>query len=161
LVDTVAGTGKLLTEYREMFAQFTRRQKKLEELVDKSTKERADLDYWQFQFNQLDEAGLQENEQDVLEAELGQLTHAEEIKSAFAEVQQLLDDERFSVIQHLKESHKKLESIQNYVADVPELTQRLQSSLLELKDILDETQRLAESVEHDPERIDLVNDRLN
>ena len=161
LVDTVAGTGKHLTEYREMFAQFTRRQKKLEELVDKSTKERADLDYWQFQFNQLDEAGLQENEQDVLEAELGQLTHAEEIKSAFAEVQQLLDDERFSVIQHLKESHKKLESIQNYVADVPELTQRLQSSLLELKDILDETQRLAESVEHDPERIDLVNDRLN
>jgi DNA repair protein RecN (Recombination protein N) len=130
-------------------------------LIEKSAKERADLDYWQFQFNQLDEAALQENEQEVLEAELEQLTHSEEIKSAFADVQKLFDDERFSVIQQLKESHKKLESIQNYIAEVPSINERLQSCLLELKDILDETEQLAETVEHDPARIELVNDRLN
>lgn len=161
LVDTVAGTGKILLEYRELYNQFVKLKRSLQELIDKSEKERADLDYWQFQFNQLEEANLQENEQDELEAELEQLTHSEEIKGAFSEVQRLLDDERFSVIQHLKESYKRLESIQNYVAEVPALAQRLQSSLLELKDILDETESLAEMVEHDPARIELVNDRLN
>jgi DNA repair protein RecN (Recombination protein N) len=161
LVDTVAGTGKTLLEYRGLYNQFVTLKKNLQDLVERSEKERADLDYWQFQFNQLDEAGLQENEQDELEKELEQLTHTEEIKSAFAEVQQLFDDERFSVVQHLKESHKKFESIQNYIPGAASLAERLQSSLLELKDILDETERLAESIEHDPSRIELVNDRLN
>lgn len=161
LVDTVAATGKILLEYRELYHQFVKLKKNLRELTEKSEKERADLDYWQFQFNQLEEASLKENEQEELESELEQLTHSEEIKSALAEVQRLFDDERFSVIQHVKESHKKLESIQSFLSDVPALAQRLQSSLLELKDILDETGQLAEMVEHDPARIELVNDRLN
>ncbi|WP_372950649.1 DNA repair protein RecN [Mariniphaga sp.] len=161
LVDTVAGTGKILSEYRQLYKHFLSSKKNLDALIEKNEKERADLDYWQFQFNQLDEAGLQANEQEELETELEQLTHSGEIKNVFAEVQQLLDDERFSVVQHLKESHKKLESIQNYIAEVPSLTERLQSCLLELKDILDETDRLAEKVEHNPARIELVNDRLN
>jgi len=161
LVDTVAGTGTILSEYRQLYKQFISTKKALDALIDKSEKERADLDYWQFQFNQLDEAGLQENEQEELETELEQLTHAEEIKTAFTEVQQLLDDERFSVVQHLKESHKKLEGIQNYIPEASVLAERLQSSLLELKDILDETERLAETVEHHPTRIETVNDRLN
>lgn len=161
LVDTVAGTEKILSEYRGMYQHFNSLKKNLDALIEKNEKERADLDYWQFQFNQLDEAMLQENEQEELESELEQLTHAEEIKSAFSEVQQFLDDERFSVVQQIKESHKKLESIQNYISEVPALAQRLQSSLLELKDILDETERLAETVEYNPARIELVNDRLN
>jgi DNA repair protein RecN (Recombination protein N) len=161
LVDTVAGTGKMLSDYRQLYQHFVSSKKNLDALIEKSEKERADLDYWQFQFNQLDEAMLQENEQVELEAELEQLTHAEEIKSVFTDVQQLIDDERFSVIRHLKDSHKRLESIQNYIAGAPSLTERLQSCLLELKDILDETERLAETVEHNPARIEMVNDRLN
>lgn len=161
LVDMVADTTKLLSEYHGLYQHFNSLKKSLDDLIEKSEKERTDLDYWQFQFNQLDEAGLQKNEQEELETELEQLTHAEEIKSAFSEVQQLLDDERFSVVQQIKESHKKLESIQNYISEVPALAQRLQSSLLELKDILDETEQLAETVEHNPARIELVNDRLN
>ncbi|MBW6536645.1 MAG: DNA repair protein RecN [Mariniphaga sp.] len=161
LVDTVAGTGKILSDYRQLYKHFVSSRKTMDALIEKSAKERADLDYWQFQYNQLDEAGLQENEQEELEAELEQLTHSEEIKSAFAEVQKLFDDERFSVIQQLKESHKKLESIQNYIAEVTSINERLQSCLLELKDILDETEQLAETVDHDPARVELVNDRLN
>jgi len=130
-------------------------------MIAKNDKERADLDYWQFQFKQLEESGLQENEQVELETRLEQLTHAGEIKNAFSQVQILLDDERFSVIQNLKESIKKLESIRNFVAEVPTLAERLQSSLLEVKDILDETEGLVEKVEHDPKQIEQINNRLN
>ncbi len=161
LVDLVAGAGKVLQQYQELYFRFVSLGKKLEEKKSRSEKEKADLDYWQFQFNQLDEAGLQEKEQEELEAELEQLNHAEEIKSAFAGVQQLLDDEHFSVIQNLKETQKRLESIQEFVPEVPALVERMQSSLLEIKDILDESERLAAHIEHDPARIELVNDRLN
>jgi DNA repair protein RecN (Recombination protein N) len=144
-----------------LFNEYVILQKNLEELIARSEKESAELDYWQFQYNQLHEAGLQENEQEELEIILEQLTHAEDIKSTFTEVQHLLDNEQFSVIQNIKESRKRLENIKNYVSEVPNLAERLQISLLELKDILDETERLAANIEHDPAKIEIVNDRLN
>jgi DNA repair protein RecN (Recombination protein N) len=130
-------------------------------LTAKSEKESADLDYWKFQFNQLNEAGLRENEQEELEILLKQLNHAEEIKNAFSEVQHLLDNEHFSVVTNLKDSRKRLENIQNYITEVPGLVERLQSSLYEIKDILDETERLAADIEHDPAKIEIVTNRLN
>ena len=136
-------------------------QSSLQELKVRNEKEKADLDYWQFQFNQLEEAGLKEEEQEELEVELERLTHAEEIKNAFTGVQQLLDNERFSVIQNLKSSHKILDAISQYMIEVPALAERLESCMIELKDILDETDRLSGEVEFDGARIELVNDRLN
>jgi DNA repair protein RecN (Recombination protein N) len=161
LVDMVSRAGMDLQQYRKLYREFILIQKNLEELTAKSEKESADLDYWQFQFNQLNEAVLHENEQEELEILLEQLNHAEDIKSAFEEVQQLLDDERFSVIQNLKDSQKKLESIKNYIPEVHDLAERLQSNLIDVKDILDETERLTEKIDHDPAKVEMVNERLN
>ncbi len=161
LVDVVSGAGKDLRQYKEQFFRYKSMQTELEELKNKNDKEKADLDYWQFQLNQLEEARLKENEQEELEEELERLTHAEEIKNALLGVQQLIDNERFSVLQNLKDSQKLLEGIQQYIQDVPEMAKRMQSCLLELKDILDDSERLTGNVEYDGARIELVNDRLN
>lgn len=161
LVDTVAKNSALLYEYRELFSNYKTLQKKLAEIVEKSEKERAELDYWQFQFDQLNEANLTNEEQDELEAELGRLTHAEEIKTALGEVKQLLDDERFPVLNQIKESKKRFEKIQNYIHSIPELVNRLESLFLELKDIIDETESISDGIEYDPERIEKVTARLN
>jgi len=161
LIDLVSGSDKILNEYRLLYSDFISLQKELKELIEKSEKASADLDYYQYQFNQLENAKLQKDEQEELEAELEKLTHAEEIKSTLTEVQSLLDNEQFSIIQNLKDSHKRLVNIQSYIKEVPELTERLESCQLELKDILDEAEGLAEKIEHDPERTEQVNDRLN
>ncbi|NLB93459.1 MAG: DNA repair protein RecN [Bacteroidales bacterium] len=161
LVDTVAGTEILLSDYHELYREYIHLSKKLKEIIEKSEKERSDLDYWQFQFNQLEEANLQENEQNELEAELEMLRHTEEIKSSLSEVEQLMDNEGFSVFRNLNESHKQMLNIQHFLPEAPELAKRLQSCLLELKDIMDESVRLGENIQHDPVRIEMVNDRLN
>lgn len=161
LVDTVAGTNEMLEEYKSLFRAFSRAEKELLELQEKAEKEKADLDYLEFQFNQLEEANLQENEQEELEQELEQLNHAEEIKSAFTAVRELLDSEQFSVIQNLKDSKKALEKISAYSDEAGELFKRLDSAMLELRDVADEAETQAEKVEHSPQRIEEVNDRLN
>lgn len=161
LVDTVSGANKLLNSYREVYTEYRDLQNSLKELIEKSAKESAELDYLQFQFDQLNEAVLIEKEQDELEILLAQLTHAEEIKNTLADVQQLIDDERFSVLSNLKDSRKRLEKIQNYIPEIPDLVRRLESSLLEIKDILDETEHIAAGVEHDPEKIEKTTARLN
>ena len=161
LVDSVAGNQQILGDYKIQHTNFLSLKKELKSLIEKAENANADLDYFQFQFKQLDEANLQENEQEELEQELEQLTHAEEIKAAFVKVQQLFEDEQFSINQNIKESIKELEKIKNYVPEAPLLAERMQSSLFELKDILEETERIADNIEHDPKRIEWVNDRLN
>lgn len=161
LIDTVSNSSKTLREYQILFSQFRKLEKQLADLKHKSEKANSDLDYFQFQFDQLEEAGLKAGEQEELEAELETLTHAEEIKGALVKVQELLDGEQFSVIQNLKDSRKTLEGIRNFMLDVPALSDRLQSCWLELKDIIDETETLSEKIEHDPVRIEEVNNRLN
>lgn len=161
LVDTVAGSEKVFQEYKLLYHNYASLQKELKEVTEKSEQAAADLDYFQFQFNQLEEANLQEEEQHELEAEFEKLTHAEEIRSAFMQVQQLLDNENLSSLQNLKESHKLITGIQDYFEEASELATRLESCHIELKDIVDETGILAEKVEHNPARIEQVNDRLN
>ena len=161
LVDAVAGAGETLEAYKKQFRLYRKTAKELAALKEQAEKEQADLDYYQFQFSQLEEAALKESEQEELEEELERLTHAEEIKTGFTTVVQLLDDERFSVIQHVKDGRKALEKISSYMAEAAGLETRLESAMLELRDIADEADTLAEKIEHDPARIQEVNDRLN
>lgn len=161
LVDEVSGSLKTLNEYKATYKKYTHLQQELSGVKKKAENAHTELDYFQFQFNQLEEAGLRVGEQEELEAELEKLTHAEEIKGSFVEVLQLLDNEQFSAIQNIKESSKILEQIQNYISEVPELKNRLQSTFIELKDIWDEIDSLSEKIEHDPAKVEEVNDRLN
>lgn len=161
LIDTVSNSNAVLFEYRKVYHEFRRLQNFLVELKQKSEKANADLDYFQFQFNQLEEANLKVGEQEELESELEKLNHAEEIKGAFSKVKELLDNEPVSVIQNMKESKKALDNIRHFMEEVPVLSDRLQSCLLELKDILDETEILSEKTDHDPARIEQISDRLN
>ena len=161
LVDTVASSGKLLDEYRELYKEFVSLNKVLSELRERAEKESSDLDYFQFQYDQLTDAALQETEQEELESELEKLTHAEEIKSSFTDVLNLLDNEDFSVIRNLRECFKNLVNTGKYIDDARNLAERLQVCQIELKDIFDELEGLAEKTEYDPARIEFVNDRLN
>lgn len=161
LVDIIANSGVAVKNYKKSFIEFQELKKELEEKRLKADKAKADLDYYQFQFNQLEESNLIAGEQVKLESELEKLSHADEIKTALTQAALLIDDEQFSVIQNVKEAHKAVENIQNYISEVPELSERLQSSLLELKDIVAEISLLAEQVEHNPARTETINERLN
>jgi len=161
LVDAVASSENALNEYKIRYNEFISLQRDLKNITELSEKASADLDYFQFQFDQLNDAKLSDGEQEELEEELEKLTHAEEIKSTFNEVNQLLDNEQFSVINNIKESKRRLINIQDFIKQAPELAERLNSCMLELQDILNESEGLAEKTEYNPSRIEQVNERLN
>lgn len=160
LVDAVAETGSLLKSYRNLYRDYSGLKRSLEELILKSEKAQADLDYYQFQYTQLEEANLQPDEQEELESELEVLNHAGEIKSALVRLQELLDNDQFSALQGIKDSHKLMGSIEKYMPEAGVLAGRIESCLIEVKDILDEAAQLADKTEYNPSRAEEVNDRL-
>lgn len=161
LVDTVAQSEIHLKKYHQCFLDFTVTRQKLDELREKAVRSRADLDYFQFQYSQLDEARLEPNEQEQLEEERSKLEHAEEIKSTLVQVSDLLDGERFPVVQQVKEAVHRLDRIGRFMKEAAELHQRLQSVHIELADIAREITYLSESAEFNPQRLESVTARLD
>lgn len=161
LTDVVAGNGELLLQYQELFGEYLAGTKLLTELKTNAEKEKSELDYYEFQLKQLDEAGLSDGEQEDLEAELEKLNHAEEIKGILLKVNELLDNEQSSALGLLKEGNSSLGKISNYFKEGSALQERLMSSYLELKDISEEINRQSETIHYDPARLEFVNNRLD
>jgi DNA repair protein RecN (Recombination protein N) len=161
LVDLVAGNEALLKEYAADFKTYLSLQGKLAETQELAAQSKADLDYFEFQFRQLDEARLTENEQEQLEARLEQMTHAEEIQTVFGHMALALAGDEPNILATLKESMQQIGKLQTVWPGAADLFRRMESCYYELKDLAEEAESIAEKVEHDPEKIQIVTQRLD
>ena len=161
MVDVVAGNEKILREYQELYSEFLSKKSQLNKLKELEEKERSDLDYYEYQFRQLEEAKLTDGEQEGLEEEQEVLVHAEEIIAAFAKVDELLNGERLSALRSINEGNAQLLKISGYFSEASELQKRLESVYIELKDISEEITSLSASVEYNPQRLEQVTQRLD
>jgi len=160
VVDTIAQNSQLLTSYKQSYQSWRNIQTALSLLQKTSEKQASDIDYIQFQFQQLNDANLVETEQKDLETEQDTLSHAEEIKSELLKSQQLMEDDHSS-LPLLKEAISALSHIKNFIPNGINWYDRLQSSLIELKDISDEMRSFEETVEFNPTRLEWVETRLS
>ncbi len=161
VLDIVAGNGALLNAYRQDFKRWKQRKQALQDLLAQIAQDKADEDYVQFQYNQLEEAAIQTGEQEELEQEAEMLSHAEEIKSGLYRAGQILSSEEGGLLNELRDSKGALQNILSVFPSARELFDRLESSYIELEDIAQELERQAELAEFDPLRLDAVNERLN
>lgn len=161
VVDLYAGHNDLLVSYREKFRVYRKTVQELNALVEKAEQSKADLDYFRFQFEQLESAALVDGEQEEMEKELETLNHAEEIKGNLTQLFELLNGEGPSVVRGSKDGLNLLDKVAKFFPEGEELHQRLESAYLELKDIADEAERAAESIEYEPGRIGFLNERLD
>jgi len=162
VVDSIAANDLLLKSYQENYRQYRSVNQKLKALEDQSHQAKADADYYQFQYNELDEASLNdEQEQDNLEQELNALTHAEEIKKSLLMVGAALTEDEQSAVILLKEALAQLQHTERYLPEVHDLTERLNSALIEVRDIAAEVEVLESGTSVDELRADVVNERLS
>ncbi|NEW83668.1 MAG: DNA repair protein RecN [Mariniphaga sp.] len=161
VVDICAGNQELLVTYKENYKDFRKLISDLAEAESLAEKSKADLDYFQFQFDQLYKAVLIENEQELLEKELEILTHAEEIKAGLSNVAELLNGENISALIQVKTSIGLISKLKNFLPDADGLSHRLESLYVDLKDVADEADSIGEKVEYDPDRIGSINERLD
>ena len=155
VVDAIAHNETERTTYSTCYSAFRTAEQALRDLEALAAKTRKDEDYISFQFNQLDEAKLNDsNELANLEEEEYRLSHVEQLKEQLQTALQALDGEERSATDMLRVARTALQDEQS-------LAERLQSVEIELKDIIAETNRLAENTEFDPERLQQVQERLD
>jgi DNA repair protein RecN (Recombination protein N) len=161
ILDTFARQYGNIQKYQDAFGAHKLLQSDYQRISEEAQKNKADLDYFLFQYEQLNHANLQENEQESLEGELKLLTHSEEIKAALSAASGLISGEGNSIITLIKDAYNQLGKIKNFYAPSNELYNRLESVLIEIKDIAQETENLSEHIDHNPERLEIVRQRID
>ncbi len=162
IVDIMASNTKELTTYKATYNQWKELSTKLKQLIEEAEKNRTEQDYISFQLEQLETLNLREGEQEELEAEADRLTHAEEIKSnLYAAAQYLNPNDGSGALSALKDAGRHLRDIARVFPIADELQERIESCLIELKDINNEIESAQDDVEFNPARLSQVNDRLN
>ena len=160
VLDALAGNNQLLDNYQSLFRQWHAVSKELTALQDQKTAFTKEADYHQFIFDELNEAGLRENELEELDHELKLLSNSEGIKVALDRVCYELKESEQPVTTVLKQLIQQLQSYTSYHADIAALIARLQSSQVELQDLAAETVHLNNGVHFDEKRIEWINNRL-
>lgn len=161
VVDSYASNHELLKNYRLHFTSFKVLQKEYKQLTEDASRFKADLDYFLFQYSQLEEARLAEGEQEELEFELEKLTHSEDIKTGLSAASALLHGDGNSALQQVRDSLGAINRIGKFLHGNGSLSERIESVYIEVKDIAQEIETLNNQVNYDPDRLTQVNERLN
>ncbi|MGE0089116.1 MAG: DNA repair protein RecN [Bacteroidales bacterium] len=161
LIDAYVNHTDLLTEYYASFVLFKELSTEYQQLILNSEKAKADFDYYNFQFNQLESAKLRQGEQQELEEELEKLSHIEEIKLNLTNSYQLLTGESIDITSNLKQVKNSIQSISKFLGEYKNLLERIESVYIELNDITSEIEHVNNSLDHDPEKLELVKSRLD
>lgn len=161
LVDAYSENALLLEKYSAQWSQYLKTKKELESLQAQADTLREEADYTNFQLEELLKANFEEREQDALESELKISEHAEEIKNRFQQIMEVLSNSEFAATKSLADGRSNLHAVSEYATQYAALSQRLDSLVIELQDILNEIEKEESKIEFDPERSEFVKERLS
>jgi len=160
ILDAISSNSDNLREYSILLSDFKLKTKELEQaIIDKSTLFAAQ-EYNTYLLNELLQAGLQTNEQEELETELLSLNNSELISDTLGKLVSSANDEQFGFIKAIKDSKNAFQKIAVFSELYADVFERLNSSLLELEDLVDTSFNLAEKNVYNPERIEFISNRL-
>lgn len=161
VVDILAQDAEHIKAYQAVYQQYHSALSRLEQLKQELIKNRENEEFMRFQHKELDEAHLEPGELEQLEQESDILNHSEEIKSALYEADHSLSDDEGSILKLLRNASYSISNIREIYPEVAELSDRLDSSYIELKDIAQEISSSLDRIDFDPARLEQLNTRLD
>jgi len=161
VVDALASNVNMLVQYHTVFHQLQQVRVQLEQLKAKQATADKENDYHKFLFNELDEAGLKENEFEEAEVLLKLQSHSEAIKNVLTAIHYNLMLSDQPLVQQLRLSGQQLEPFRPYHEKFPEILQRLASVHIELQDLAGEIEAVNEDIQYDASLLEKLNERIH
>lgn len=161
VLDNIAGNASMLKTYSARYSHYKALQSMLRSQQESYNKGKAEMDYLRFQLNQFDELKLQKGEEDELEELQKKLSNVTDSKEALWKVETALDGEENSIISQLSTLSQVLADTENNLSEIAGLSDRMQSAVIELKDIAHSVMSVNDDLSDDPEQLEQVTQRLD
>lgn len=161
VLDSVAGTQTLISQYKKQFQLFNQKKKQLAELEEKELQAKKDLDYYQFLFNELEEITIQPGDLKNLEEESSALENAEFIKSNLLKSSNAISDGESNLLSHLAIIKQQLQQVVKYGDSYKSLSERANSLYIELKELSADLEDTESKVVFDQNKLEEINSKLD
>ncbi len=164
IIDGLSENRRIINDYQNEFSDFQSLKIQLKKLQTQLSESNKESDYKTFLLNELVDLYLDEVDYDDLQNQLSIQENAEMISDNLAQVLSRFHQEEVGILSFFNEAKNKLSRIAEVSVSFAELDERLETSFVELKDIISELEDEAERIEVNPENLALLselNNRIN
>ncbi len=161
ILDRFAKQEEAASTFYQSYQVLKEAQKTLQVLTEREAQSKADLDYFQFQLQELEEARLDDLPVEELEDQLSILENAESIQHGLQQLQNLLTEQEEPIVAQLKQGLQFLSGLKDKHHGIAALHERLQSAMIELDDISAEAGMESDKTQMDPELLQQTQERLD
>lgn len=150
ILDGLAKNSSLLSDYQNMFNEYLKAKKDIDQLKKIRSESNKESDYKNFLLTELEEANLDQIDFSDLQNQLSIQENAEKISEQLSQSLSKLNAEEFGILPGLFDILNKISKLSELSSDYEELSQRLEASYLEIKDINAELEDRAENLDINP-----------
>jgi len=161
LLDSYISEDQLLKKYKALFAEYSLMHKELLEWEEMENSMLNERDFLQFQYDELEESKLKEGEDEEIEKQLSLLNNAEAIQTTVFDFVEILKNKEGSILEKLGLLLSSLEEVAGLHSGLNILKERLDSCIIELKDMADEADGLSGIAEHNPALLQVLSERMD
>ncbi|MDZ4666983.1 MAG: DNA repair protein RecN [bacterium] len=160
VLDAIANNGSDLKQYQDLYKKYQQSKKHLQVLLEKESKSKQDEDYLNFVLSELQSLQLKVGEQEELEKKLDELSNAGSIQQVSVEASNILEGSEQSIVDLLRTTKSLLQPAAKHLEKLAHILPRLESNLVDLKDIAAELNLIAENTLSDPNLLSETEGRL-
>ena len=162
-IDQRSNHDHLYTAYHAAFSAFEEAKSALRAIELEKAKPQTDLDYIRYQLQELEDLQIEKHDWVALENERNTLENSAELRHDLQAAWSALTDESQgdSAIDRVQEARKRVDATIQRTAQYSSLHQRLDALNIEAKDIANELEQQAESVEENPQRLQTLQGWFN
>ena len=157
-LDVLAGCLNEQRSYSEALSTWQKDQMELVQLKEKEAEFAKEADFNRFLFDELSTADLEDIDEIALNEEQELLENAEDLIRTFNDAAQLLSGTEYTISAQLQELRNSLKSQKTSLTE--NLTERINSVIIEMQDVASEIDKSAEGIEVNPERLAEVNNKM-
>lgn len=161
VIDSLTASRSTLERYRGEYKRYRELTEELARLTELNQRSKRDEDYMRFQLAQLAQLALSPGEDTQLESQERTLSNVNDIKTALWEAQELLDGEERSVVADVASAMQKLRRIEPLLNEAGDLAERLNPTIIELKDIARTIATTQSALADDPAELERIRYRLS
>ena len=152
---------ELSRKIRENVSEIKKLNLKIKNIEDEKSKIAEKKDVLEFQFNEINELDLKENEDNELEEEYRILFNAGKIGEKLEETSQLLKEGEFSILTALGRAKRNLEQLSDLSESYSELSEKIESVLYEIEEISYSVDNSIGDVEINDSKLEKIVERID
>lgn len=161
IIDGLSENKKIIEDYQQEFSAFQHLKTLLKKLKTELSEANKESDYKDFLLNELEELKLDDVDYEDIQNQLSIQENAGMISENVGQILSRFHQEEIGILSFFNEAKAKLSRIAGISTSFAELDQRLETSFVELKDIISELEHEAEKMEINPESLIVLTELNN